>query len=181
MSIDAVKQADPPPSTQTFVGNGLARCVLSVSTPALGETTRNTMVESWLVRGLSGGALIGLSASLLLVLNGRITGVSGILNGLMRGSEWKELPGRASFVLGLLVAGAAALPIFGSAGAAPPIATAVVAGALVGVGTRLANGCTSGHGICGLSRLSARSLAATLVFIVAGALSVLATRGGGSP
>jgi uncharacterized protein len=140
------------------------------------------MMESWLVRGTLGGALIGLSASLLLILNGRVTGVSGILNGLMRPAERTELPWRALFVLGLVIGGAATLRVVGSASASPPFALALLAGGLVGVGTRLGNGCTSGHGVCGLSRLSPRSLAATLTFIATGALAVLVTRTlGGTP
>lgn len=140
------------------------------------------MIDSWLIRGAVGGALIGLSASLMLVLNGRVTGISGILNGLMRPSEKTETPWRALFVLGLVAGGALTLRALGGAAAPPPLATALAAGLLVGVGTRLGNGCTSGHGVCGLSRLSARSLAATLTFIATGALAVLATGGaGGAP
>jgi uncharacterized protein len=140
------------------------------------------MIDSWLVRGAVGGALIGLSASLMLVLNGRVTGISGILNGLMRPSEKAEAPWRALFVLGLIVGGALTLRALGSSATPPPLATALVAGALVGVGTRIGNGCTSGHGVCGLSRLSPRSLVATLTFIATGALAVLATGGaGGAP
>lgn len=139
-------------------------------------------MESWLVRGALGGALIGLSASLLLVLNGRVTGISGILNGLMRSSERAELPWRALFVLGLLAGGALTVRAVGGTTTPPTLALALIAGALVGVGTRLGNGCTSGHGVCGLSRLSPRSLAATLTFIATGALMVAATRVlGGAP
>ncbi|MDF3070663.1 MAG: putative transrane protein [Polyangiaceae bacterium] len=140
------------------------------------------MMESWLVRGALGGALIGLSASLLLVLNGRVTGISGILNALLRRPEKGEHAWRVLFVAGMLAGGGAALRLVGETSIAPPLATAIVAGALVGVGTRLANGCTSGHGVCGLSRLSVRSLAATLTFVFSGALAVLATRTfGGAP
>lgn len=140
------------------------------------------MIDSWLVRGAVGGALIGLSASLMLVLNGRVTGISGILNGLMRPSEKAEAGWRALFVLGLIVGGALTLRALGNDATLPPLVTALLAGALVGVGTRIGNGCTSGHGVCGLSRLSPRSLAATLTFIATGALAVLATGGaGGAP
>ena len=128
--------------------------------------------------------MIGLSASLLLVLNGRVSGISGILNALMRKPQSGELAWRVLFVLGLLAGGALGLPLLGNPATPPALPMALAAGALVGVGTRLANGCTSGHGVCGLSRLSVRSLAATLTFIATGALAVLATRGsvpGGTP
>lgn len=140
------------------------------------------MMDSWFVRGTVGGALIGLSASLMLVFNGRVTGISGILNGLMRPSEKAEAGWRALFVLGLVIGGALTLRALGGNAAPPPLATALTAGALVGIGTRIGNGCTSGHGVCGLSRLSPRSLAATLTFIATGAVAVLATGGaGGAP
>lgn len=135
------------------------------------------MVEAWFIRGAIGGALVGVSASLLLVLNGRVTGVSGILNALMRKPERGEHGWRVLFVLGLLLGGVAASFWFGHDAVPPSITTALVAGALVGVGTRLGNGCTSGHGVCGISRLSVRSLVATLTFIATGALAVLASRG----
>jgi hypothetical protein len=131
-----------------------------------------------MVRGAVGGALIGLSASLILVFNGRVTGISGVLNALLQPVRGVELAWRALFVAGLVLGGLAATAVFpASGGAAPGLAMAVVAGVLVGVGTRLGNGCTSGHGVCGLSRMSGRSLAATLTFIATGALAVLAMRG----
>lgn len=132
-----------------------------------------------MVRGAVGGALIGISASLILVLNGRVTGISGVLNALMQPVRGVELVWRALFVAGLVAGGllvGAFLP-GGGGGSEPGLATAVVAGLLVGVGTRLGNGCTSGHGVCGLSRMSGRSLAATLTFITTGAIAVLAMRG----
>jgi uncharacterized membrane protein YedE/YeeE len=135
------------------------------------------MIESWLLRGALGGALIGVSASLMLILNGRVTGISGILNALMRKPDTTELPWRALFVVGLLLGAALMMMAFEQEAVPPSTAVALLAGALVGVGTRLGNGCTSGHGVCGLSRLSVRSLAATVTFIATGALAVLATRG----
>lgn len=125
--------------------------------------------------GLLGGILIGLAAALLYVALGRIAGISGILGGLVGWSGWRW---RLPFVAGLLAAGAA----FRSAGAAaaaplPRSAAALVAaGLLVGVGTRMAGGCTSGHGVCGVSRLSRRSLAATATFMAAGAAVVWVVR-----
>jgi uncharacterized membrane protein YedE/YeeE len=130
------------------------------------------------IRALEGGALIGLSASLMLGLNGRVTGISGIVGGLVAPAAG-DVAWRALFVAGLLAGGLlarAALPGAFSASAAP-LWLVAVAGLLVGFGTRLGNGCTSGHGVCGIARLSPRSIAATLTFITTGALTVLATSG----
>jgi uncharacterized membrane protein YedE/YeeE len=130
------------------------------------------------VSALVGGALIGLSAVLLLRLNGRIAGISGVLNGLFaRGAG--DRGWRLAFLLALIVG--AALWFFANDGfAAPregfPIAMLVGAGLLVGTGTRLGSGCTSGHGICGLSRLSKRSLVAVLVFMGTGFATVALVR-----
>jgi uncharacterized membrane protein YedE/YeeE len=121
---------------------------------------------------LAGGALIGAASALYLATHGRIAGISGIFAGaLERVSDWRT---RASFVVGLVVAGGvialAAPSLFESASASLPLV--VIAGLLVGFGTRLGNGCTSGHGVCGTSRMSGRSLMATLTFIATGALTV---------
>ena len=119
---------------------------------------------------LFGGALIGISASALLLLNGRVAGISGILGGLVR-PRAEETSWRALFIAGLLVGGLALFVVrpasFGAAPVSLPLA--IVAGAFVGFGTRLGSGCTSGHGVCGLSRFSARSLAATMTFMATGA------------
>lgn len=131
------------------------------------------------IRALQGGALIGLSASLLLGLNGRVMGISGIVGGLLAPSAG-DVAWRALFVAGLVGGGLialAAMPGAFSAGGAS-MAMVLLAGLLVGVGTRIGNGCTSGHGVCGISRFSPRSVAATLTFIGAGALTVLLTGGG---
>lgn len=125
-----------------------------------------------------GGALIGLAAALLLLALGRIAGISGIVAGLLRRPDRTETPWRLAFVLGLLLAPlawnlVATLPPPQIA-ADPP--TLVAAGLLVGFGARLGSGCTSGHGVCGLSRLSPRSLAATLSFMATGFLTVFAVR-----
>lgn len=127
-----------------------------------------------LERGVLGGLLIGVSASALLLLNGRIAGITGILDGVLYPGrdEWGWRP---VFLAGLLAGGAAMLladrAMFGDVpGRSLPAMLA--AGLLVGFGTRLANGCTSGHGVCGIARLSPRSLVATGVFIVTGALTV---------
>jgi len=136
------------------------------------------MDELWMLRGAVGGALIGVSASLVLAFNGRVTGISGILNGLMQRADASELGWRALFVVGLVVGGliAAAFVPGAYSDPAPSFGVAVLAGALVGVGTRLGNGCTSGHGVCGLSRLSVRSLVATVNFIAPGAIARIPAR-----
>lgn len=132
---------------------------------------------------LAGGALIGLAAALLLLANGRIAGVSGILGGLLRLDE-NETPWQSAFISGLLFApalwavlapGGLHLPDFTPESGAGWSAL-IVGGLLVGIGTRLANGCTSGHGVCGLARLSVRSLAAVLVFMAFGFLTVFVVR-----
>ena len=115
--------------------------------------------------GLTGGALIGLSASLLLLTRGRIAGISGILAGSASGPErhWKRL-----FLGGLVMGGVVSGPFLPFAFTELPANqgwTLLGGGLLVGYGTRLGNGCTSGHGVCGLSRLSRRSLVATLIFL----------------
>jgi uncharacterized protein len=124
---------------------------------------------------LSGGILIGIAAGLLILTSGKILGVSGIVGGLLR-PRLADAGWRLLFVLGLFGAALAwrlaALP-------APRIdsnaAVLAIAGLLVGFGTRLGSGCTSGHGICGLSRLSPRSLVATVLFILGGFATVFVT------
>jgi hypothetical protein len=136
------------------------------------------MAEANLLGGLIGGALIGFAVSLLLLLNGRIAGVSGILGGVFGTIGGAERFWRVAFVGGL-VCGAA---IYSFAAGGIKIAlqvsnpTLIVAGLLVGFGTRLGSGCTSGHGVCGLARRSPRSLAATLTFMTFGALTVFVVR-----
>lgn len=127
---------------------------------------------------LGGGVLIGISASLLLLFNGRVAGISGILGGLIArqpgGAPWRLL-----FVAGLIAGGAIsylAMPARFDASAAPSLPLVAVAGLLVGVGTRIGSGCTSGHGVCGVSRFSMRSIAATLTFMATGGLTVLLVR-----
>jgi uncharacterized membrane protein YedE/YeeE len=126
---------------------------------------------------LAGGVVIGLAASLLWLLGGRTAGVSGILGGvvppLRGGWEW-----RALFLGGLLSGGLLLQLLAPSRLEVPPrsLAMLAVAGVLVGFGTRLAGGCTSGHGVCGLARLSKRSLVATLVFMVVAMVTVALLR-----
>ena len=136
------------------------------------------MTEPNIFGGLIGGALIGLAAVLLLALNGRIAGVSGILGGLITSTSRGERFWHLAFIFGL-IAGAGlyvlargGLPLELQAGRL----TLFFAGLLVGVGTRLGSGCTSGHGVCGLARRSPRSLMATMTFMVTAALTVFLTR-----
>lgn len=126
---------------------------------------------------LAGGALIGGATVLLLLMNGRIAGISGILGGLLKPAEG-DVAWRTAFVLGLLLAPGAFL----LAGALPAMqidagwGTLIAAGLLVGFGTRLGSGCTSGHGVCGLARLSPRSMVAVLAFMAAGFATVFVVR-----
>ena len=127
---------------------------------------------------LLGGALLGLAAAGLLLLNGRIAGISGICAGILSPDEG-DFSWRIFFVGGLLAGGAFVawrLPGALHSSLVRSAPALVVAGLLVGVGARLANGCTSGHGLCGLSRLSPRSFVAVATFIGAGAGTVLAVR-----
>lgn len=131
------------------------------------------------VSALVGGLLIGGAASLLWLALGRIAGISGILDRALYGAAGAERAWRILFLIGL-PAGAVLAVLLGWAEvpSAPPsqLGFAIIGGLLVGFGTRLGSGCTSGHGICGLARLSPRSLAATVVFMAAGMASVFALR-----
>ncbi|MSQ48314.1 MAG: YeeE/YedE family protein [Deltaproteobacteria bacterium] len=126
------------------------------------------------IASLCGGVLIGLSASLLLLSDGKIAGISGIVGGLLppikNDTAWRLL-----FILGLLAGGLPFqlfLPEVLTIGITRSTSTLILAGLLVGFGTRVGNGCTSGHGVCGISRLSPRSLISTVTFIVTGAITV---------
>lgn len=131
------------------------------------------------VASAAGGALIGLSAVLLMALKGRIAGVSGIASRLLPPYEDREFAGRLAFVAGLI--GAPVL-VWLANGRLPEqtieagMPVLVVAGLLVGFGSVWGNGCTSGHGVCGLSRLSVRSLVATVTFMATGILTVFVVR-----
>lgn len=127
------------------------------------------------VASLLGGILIGLAATIVLAVHGKVAGISGIFGGLLqRGAG--DRPFRLAFLGGLLGGGAllglAAPSLLPSAGAAsPPLWVIVGAGLLVGFGTRMGGGCTSGHGVCGLSRFSRRSLVATVTFMLTGGIT----------
>ena len=125
--------------------------------------------------GALGGLMIGCAAALLLLGNGRIMGASGILGGLVDGSSWGAWQQPALFVAG--VVGAPAIAVYGLGWSGETNATLnpvllILAGLCVGIGTRLANGCTSGHGVCGMSRLSPRGIVATLIYLAAGFVTV---------
>ncbi|MDF2693187.1 MAG: putative transrane protein [Labilithrix sp.] len=145
------------------------------------------MTPPTIVPALAGGALIGLSASLLLLFTGRIAGISGIVGGLMSSSPTTTDPTerkhdvswRLAFVIGLLAGGVGLFFVrpqsFDGATTVSPLLVAL-AGVFVGVGTTLGNGCTSGHGVCGISRLSKRSIAATGVFMATGMVATFVAR-----
>jgi len=130
---------------------------------------------------LAGGILIGLAAGAFLLVNGRIAGISGIVGGAFSSSA-REASWRYAFVGGLLAGGFLLWLVMPSAFPQPTtssnqsLGVLIVAGLLVGIGTRLGSGCTSGHGVCGIARFSPRSLSATLMFIATGALAVIAAR-----
>jgi uncharacterized membrane protein YedE/YeeE len=130
------------------------------------------------ISGLVGGLLIGLAAALLLLLNGRISGISGIVGGLLAPKS-SDAGWRVVFVVGLLLG--AFIYMLATGGAIPvtmqaSVPVLVAAGLLVGFGTRLGSGCTSGHGVCGIARLSKRSIVATSVFFGVAMLTVFLTR-----
>lgn len=129
------------------------------------------------IAALAGGVLIGVAAALFLLLNGRIAGISGVLGGLLKPVQG-DVSWRVAFLGGLVIAPA----VYALVADTPPLRidagwpALVLAGLLVGVGTRYGSGCTSGHGVCGLSRLSPRSLAATAAFMAAGFVTVFVAR-----
>jgi uncharacterized membrane protein YedE/YeeE len=123
---------------------------------------------------LFGGMLLGVSATILLLINGKIAGISGILAGLLS-QKPKDFSWRLIFVSGMIGGGLIASMYFGAEipmSYSSSTLVLMVAGLLVGIGTKLGNGCTSGHGICGMGRFSKRSIVATMVFMLAAALTV---------
>jgi hypothetical protein len=135
------------------------------------------MHASTVATALIGGALIGLGASLLFLTTGRLAGVAGIVGGLVRPAR-AQWGWRAAFVGGLLAAGGLFALLRPTVFAPSPRAPLLVAiaGVAVGYGTRLGGGCTSGHGVCGVSRLQPRSMIATMTFVLVGAMMVAAAR-----
>ena len=129
-----------------------------------------TALQTSFAHAAAGGALIGLAAATLLLVHGKVAGISGIVSGALTGGR-ADLPWRSAFIAGLL-AGGALFAWRAPALLAPSIPRSpvwiAIAGLLVGFGTRLGNGCTSGHGICGIGRLAPRSMLATAAFILVG-------------
>jgi uncharacterized protein len=137
------------------------------------------MTEFTPLASLAGGALIGLSAVLLMAFEGRIAGISGIAGRLLPPYEDAGFRSRLAFVIGLIAAPLAYAFATGepvTQTVSSNVALMVAAGLLVGFGSVYGNGCTSGHGVCGLSRLSARSLVATIVFMATAFVTVFVTR-----
>jgi uncharacterized membrane protein YedE/YeeE len=137
-------------------------------------SVENLMENFTPITSLCGGMLIGLSASLLLLCNGKIAGISGIVGGLLNPIQ-DDTVWRVLFVVGLLVGGLFfsffSPQVFTFSISRSPGAL-ILAGLLVGIGSRLGNGCTSGHGVCGISRFSVRSIVATVTFMVTGIVTV---------
>jgi len=130
------------------------------------------------VRALLGGLVMGVASAALFVCNGRILGISGVLGGALKSAS-RDASWRWAFIAGMLGAGATVFALMPAAFQVPSgrsLGVCVAAGMLVGGGTQLGSGCTSGHGICGIGRGSTRSLSATMVFMATGALSVIAVR-----
>lgn len=135
------------------------------------------MENDWML-GLLGGLMIGTAAAIYLLVNGRIMGASGILGAVVDGTARDTRDERLSFIAGLVILPALLAYSFGGAEThlTGNLVVVAAAGLLVGLGTRIANGCTSGHGVCGISRLSLRGLVATVFYIGAGGLTVVTFR-----
>jgi uncharacterized protein len=136
------------------------------------------MIDADWIWGLAGGLMIGSAAALYLLVNGRIMGASGILGGLVDGSGAATTRERLAFLGGCLVVPALIAWSIGGAqtNLTSNLGLIIAAGLLVGIGTRLANGCTSGHGVCGISRLSLRGIVATLFYLLAGGVTMATAR-----
>ncbi|WP_333875200.1 YeeE/YedE family protein [Methylobacter sp.] len=134
-------------------------------------------IQSSYIAGLSGGLLIGIAAAMFVLLNGRIAGISGILAGLIDADKGDKI-WRVLFLLGLMISPFVYQIAFDLPAVTIDAGTGqlIIAGLLVGLGTSYASGCTSGHGVCGISRGSMRSIAATLCFMLAGFITVYLTR-----
>ena len=135
------------------------------------------MEQDW-IWGLVGGLLIGTGGAFFLLFNGRIMGASGIIGGLIDGSGLDSKWERLAFLAGVALLPVLLLPLYGAVDThvTDNIPVLVAAGLLVGIGTRIANGCTSGHGVCGMSRLSPRGFAASITYILAGGVGVVIFR-----
>jgi uncharacterized membrane protein YedE/YeeE len=138
------------------------------------------MEQDW-IWGLIGGGLIGLGGAVYLLGNGRIMGASGIIGGLVDGTGRNSMMERLAFIAGMIVLPVLLAPLYSvnvSTNLTDNWGIIVVAGLLVGIGTRIANGCTSGHGVCGISRFSMRGIVATVFYILAGGITLVLFRHG---
>lgn len=137
------------------------------------------MIEMDWIWGLVGGLMIGTAAAIFLLGNGRIMGASGIIGGLVDRSGLSNWQERAAFLAALVVVPALMLPLYSvevKTNITDNLALVVAAGLLVGIGTRLANGCTSGHGVCGISRFSLRGMVSTVFYLLAGGIAMVLFR-----
>ena len=137
------------------------------------------MVEPMVIPGLLGGVLIGFAVVLLMATLGRVTGISGIVGSLLPPNPVADRGWRIMFIVGLVLGPVLVMALTGQSGigqVTDNTALVIAAGLLVGVGTAIGSGCTSGHGVCGLSRFSMRSLVATVTFMAAGIITVAVTR-----
>ena len=135
------------------------------------------MAEFDPISSLAGGVLIGIAAGVLWVFNGRLAGISGIFGDAL-GIRLPEIGWRWMFVAGLIAGGVVMVviePGYFHRGVQGAVPVAIAGGLLVGIGTRLGSGCTSGHGVCGIARMSPRSIAATLIFMATGGITVFVT------
>ena len=132
------------------------------------------MNPDW-ISGLAGGLMIGVAASTFLLINGRIMGASGILGGLVDLTSRTNVPERIIFLLGVVLSPILLIQFTGvhDTHLTSNVFVIISGGLLVGIGTRLANGCTSGHGVCGISRLSLRGIIATIFYLLSGAISII--------
>lgn len=137
------------------------------------------MLEQDWIWGLVGGGIIGLAGAVYLLGNGRVMGASGILGGLLDGSGKDTALERVAFLVGVLVMPVILMPLYDvqiSTHVTENLGVVIAAGLLVGIGTRIANGCTSGHGVCGISRFSLRGIVATVFYILAGGIAIVLFR-----
>lgn len=137
----------------------------------------SSIPSDW-IWGLAGGLLIGLGGAVFLLANGRVMGASGLIGGLVDRSGWSNWAERVVFLAAVFLLPLLLLPATGTVDThvSDNWLVLIGAGLLVGIGTRIANGCTSGHGVCGISRLSLRGIVATVFYIMAGGLTVILFR-----
>jgi uncharacterized membrane protein YedE/YeeE len=133
------------------------------------------MIEQDWIWGFVGGLVIGTAGAVYLLVNGRIMGASGILGALVDGTGMRTMWERVAFIAGVILAPIPLYPLYKEVDThiTGNLVAIVAAGLLVGIGTRMANGCTSGHGVCGMSRLSLRGIVATVFYILAGGMTMV--------